>query len=97
MRKIILGLASLIAIASVASADGSAAFKKCTGCHGAHGEKAALGKSKIMNQMSKSDISTALKGYKNGTYGGPMKAIMKAQVAKLSDEDITSIAEYIGQ
>ena len=97
MRKIVLGLASLIAVASVASADGSTAFKKCAGCHGAHGEKKALGKSKVIKDMSKADITTALKGYKAGSYGGPMKAIMKGQVANLSDEAIGSIAEYIGK
>jgi cytochrome c len=59
--------------------------------------KKALGKSKVISEMSKADIAAALHGYKDGTYGGPMKGLMKGQVAKLSDADITAIAEKIGK
>ena len=45
--------------------------------------------------MSKEDIVNALEGYKKGTYGGPMKGTMKAQVAPLSDADIKALAEHI--
>ena len=69
--------------------------KACAGCHGANFEKAALGKSKIVKDMSKADIATALKGYKDGSYGGAMKGMMKGQVAKLSDEDIEAMATQI--
>ena len=72
-------------------------YAKCAGCHGAHGEKKALGKSKIIAEMSKADIVAALNGYKDGSYGGPMKGLMKGQVASLSDADITAISEKIGK
>jgi len=78
-------------------ADGGSLFKKCAGCHGATGEKVALGKSKVIKDMSKADIVVALKGYKDGTYGGSMKGLMKGQVAKLSDADIKAIADHIGK
>ena len=68
----------------------------CKGCHGAHFEKAALGRSKIVANMSSKDIATALLGYKNGTYGGMMKGIMKGQVARYSDSDLESFAQNIG-
>ena len=58
----------------------------CKGCHGANFEKVALGKSKIVSEMTKDQVSEALIGYKNDTYGGAMKGIMKAQVVKYSDE-----------
>ena len=45
--------------------------------------------------MSKSEIIKALKGYKNGSYGGAMKGLMKGQVAKLSTADIVKIATEI--
>ncbi|SFV69461.1 Cytochrome C553 (soluble cytochrome f) [hydrothermal vent metagenome] len=45
--------------------------------------------------MSKAEIETALKGYKDGSYGGAMKGVMKGQVAKLTDKDITEIATSI--
>ena len=93
MKKVIVFLA-VIGLSSVSMAD---AFKKCAGCHGAHGEKKALGKSKVIKDMSKADIVHALHGYKDGTYGGPMKGLMKGQVKSLSDADITAISEKIGK
>jgi cytochrome c553 len=36
-------------------------------------------------------------GYKDGTYGGPMKGLMKGQVATLSDADIQEIAAKIAK
>jgi len=71
--------------------------KGCVGCHGANFEKSAMGKSKKVNEMTKADIETALKGYKDGSYGGAMKGIMKGQAAKLSDDDIKGIAEKFGK
>ena len=67
----------------------------CAGCHGANFEKRAMGVSKVVKDMSKEDIIKAIKGYKDGSYGGSMKALMKSQVSALSDEDINSIATSI--
>jgi len=67
----------------------------CVGCHGANFEKVALGKSKIVKDMTKENIVKALKGYKDGSYGGAMKGVMKGQVVKLSDADIDAIASKI--
>jgi cytochrome c-type protein NapB len=67
----------------------------CKGCHGADFEKQAMGKSKVVKDMSKADIISALKGYKDGSYGGAMKGMMKGQVASLSDSDIEAIASEI--
>ncbi len=94
MKKVIIAGLMLAVTASVASAD---AYTKCAGCHGAAGEKKALNKSKIIKDMSKADIVASLKGYKDGTYGGPMKGLMKGQVASLSDADFQAIAEKIGK
>lgn len=79
--------------ASVANADAS--FAKCTACHGANGEKHALGKSQIIQGWKAQKVIAALKGYKAGTYGGAMKGVMKGQVAKLSDADIEQLAKHI--
>lgn len=97
MKKIVISVLALLALSSSVMADGAAAFKKCAGCHGATGEKAALGKSKIINTLTKKEIATALKGYQDGTYGGASKAIMKSQAAKLSETDIKEIANLIGK
>ncbi|MBN2896614.1 MAG: c-type cytochrome [Campylobacterales bacterium] len=87
----ILGLSALLL-----ANDAASAYQKCASCHGATGEKSALGKSRIINTMPKAEIKTALKGYQDGSYGGPMKALMKGQVATLSDAQIELIAEHIG-
>jgi cytochrome c553 len=82
-------------IGASAFADGAAMYKKCAGCHGAAGEKVALGKSKVIKDMSEADLNTAMNGYKDGSYGGPMKALMKGQVAKLSRDEIAELSTYI--
>lgn len=69
----------------------------CVGCHGKNFEKAALGKSKIVKDLTAAEITKALKGYKDGSYGGAMKAVMKGQVAKLSEDDIKAIADKFGK
>lgn len=92
MKKLVLAAALLVV--NVAFAD---SYAKCVACHGANGEKVALGKSKIIKDMTKDEITKALKGYKDGTYGGAMKALMKAQVASLGDADIKSISDKIGK
>ena len=77
------------------AADGAELYKKCAACHGSAGEKKALGKSRVIGELSKEELVTALKGYKEGSYGSSMKALMKGQVAKLNDEQINSLASYI--
>jgi cytochrome c-type protein NapB len=67
----------------------------CIGCHGVMFEKSAMGYSRIVNQMSKEDIIASMNGYKNGTYGGHMKALMAGQVTNLSTEEIDAFAEMI--
>jgi cytochrome c553 len=91
MKKIIL-LTTILACAAFANP-----YEKCVACHGANGEKAAMGKSKIIKDMTKADFIAALKGYKAGTYGGALKALMKGQVTTLSDSDMEAIANQIAK
>ncbi|MEA3354547.1 MAG: cytochrome C [Campylobacterota bacterium] len=85
MKKIVLGtlLCSAAAFAAVN-------LGACKGCHGANFEKVALGKSKVVANMTKQEVSDSLVGYKNGTYGGPMKGVMKGQVARYSEAELRS-------
>lgn len=94
MKKIIAGLA-LAAATTCLMADGAALFKPCAGCHGASGEKAALGKSQIIKGWGADKVSKALHGYKDGSYGGAMKGVMKGQVASLDDAKIAELSKYI--
>ena len=92
MKKIITRItlgALIVTVGSYASIAG------CLGCHGQTFEKAAMGKSKVVKDMSKEAIITALKGYKDGSYGGPMKGLMKGQVASLDDAAIEAMAAVI--
>ena len=91
MKKILL-LSSLLACVAFANP-----YAKCVACHGANGDKVALGKSKVMTELTKDEIISSLKGYQDGTYGGPMKGVMIPQVKSLSDADIEEIAERFGK
>jgi len=93
MKRVIKVMAAGALLAS--SALYASATAKCVGCHGADFGKSALGKSKIVKDMSKEDIVAALKGYQDGTYGGPMKAMMAGQVKDLDDASIQAIADEI--
>ncbi|NBL00858.1 MAG: hypothetical protein EOM50_23255 [Erysipelotrichia bacterium] len=68
---------------------------KCYSCHGSNASKQALNKSAIIAGWSKERITNALNGYKDGTYGGPMKGVMKPIATGLSEKDIKFIAEKI--
>ncbi|AXX89715.1 cytochrome C [Arcobacter suis] len=89
MKKIVI--ASLLT-ACVAFAG---SYDKCVVCHGANGEKAALGKSKVIKDMSKADFVAALKGYQNGTYGGAQKGLMVGQVKDMNEATMNEIADLI--
>ncbi len=94
MKKIALSL--LIASVSLMAADGAALYKKCAACHGAHGEKKALGKSAVIGGQPAETTEAALHGYKAGTLNAHgMGALMKGQVASYSDADIKAVSEYI--
>jgi len=84
-------------VEAVATKSGADLFKVCSSCHGANGEKKALNKSQVIQGWSEVQTSTALNGYKDGSYGAAMKGLMKGQVMKLSDEDISALAKHISE
>lgn len=83
--------------AVVAQRSGQTIFTACAACHGADASKSALGKSQIIKGWKSEKIEAALNGYKDGSYGGAMKGIMKGQVSALSADDIKAVAEYISK
>ncbi len=83
--------------AAAPAADAGVSTAACAGCHGANFEKKAMGVSKVVNTLTKDEIKTALHGYKDGSYGGSMKALMKGQVAALDDAAIEAIANKVGK
>ncbi|MDD2790493.1 MAG: cytochrome C [Sulfurimonas sp.] len=95
MKKIVIASIATLALATVSMAEVNG--KACASCHGADWSKAALGKSKIVSELPHAEIAEALKGYKAGTFGGPMKGLMKGQVAKYSDAELEAFAQTIGK
>ncbi|MDQ1297758.1 MAG: cytochrome c [Campylobacterota bacterium] len=78
------------------AADGSALYTKCVACHGAKGEKTALGKSEAITGWKADKTLDALKEYKAGTRNNKgMGPLMKGQVAAMNDADMKALAEYI--
>ena len=90
MKKIVLATTILAATFAFANP-----YAKCVACHGANGEKVALGKSKIIKDMTKEDFVASLKGYQDGTYGGATKGLMAAQVKGMDEATMNEIAATI--
>ena len=59
MKKLFI----IIALLSMSQLFANKLYQTCMGCHGLKGEKVAMGKSKIISAMSKSDIKKALLGF----------------------------------
>jgi len=95
MKKIVITSVATLALATASMAGVNS--KACAGCHGAHFEKHAMGKSRIVKDLTHAEIATALKGFKAGTYGGPMKGLMRGQVARYSDDELEAFAQTIGK
>jgi len=94
MKKILLTL--LIALTTQATADGQSLYKNCAGCHGDNGQTQALQLSALIAGQDEEKSILQLTAYKNGElnkYG--LGNIMKMQVATLSEEDISDLADYI--
>lgn len=75
--------------------NGEALYKTCASCHGQKAEKEALGKSQVIAGWDKERTIKAMNGYKDGSYGGVMKNIMKPQVENKTDAEIEALATFI--
>ena len=98
MKKVLLGLAALACLSF--AADGAEVYKKCVACHGAKADTVYLGKVPALNTQEKEYIVENMKAYKEGTVEGgkgkfAMGAVMKAQMATVSEEDMNAVADYI--
>lgn len=99
MKKIFI-LSILCAVFSQANQhntpkSGNQIYKNCVSCHGLKGDNPALGKSAPINLMDEIQISKALHGYIDETYGGELKTIMKIEAQKLTKEEIEAVSKYI--
>lgn len=100
MKKVLitLGIVGLMFSsiqANEVSSELNAKIKKCAACHGSDFTKKALNKSQIVSDFSNENLVASLKGYKDGSYGGAMKVLMKGQLNTWTDEDIVNFANYL--
>ena len=97
MKKIVLASIAALTLSSVAMAGVNGAA--CAACHGKSFEKAAMGKSKVVSDMTHAEIEKTLLGYKNtaGFGHSPMKGAMAGQVKRYSDEDLKAFSQTIGK
>ena len=83
-------------VATIADSDtaskGTKLYAGCIACHGAKGE-GGIGPS-FKGQTSEY-IASALNEYKNNIERGPQSALMYAQAAALSENDIKELSKYI--
>lgn len=86
---------STIHEATAPKVDGKALYARCVSCHGQNAEKKALNVSAIIQGWSKDQILQALQGYKDGSYGANMKAIMQGQVKNFDEKQLEALSLYI--
>ncbi len=68
---------------------------KCASCHGDMGQGVA-GNPKLAG-LSPADIESKLKDYRAGKQMGAKTAIMASAAKRLSDEEISALAAYLGE
>ena len=96
MKKTVLASIVMLTVTSVAIADVN--VRACASCHGKYFEKHAWGSSKVVRDMTHTEIAKALKGYKAGTRNKHgLGMIMHAQVAKYYDADLEAFSKTIGK
>lgn len=91
------------ATAEVASAEfsgdvekGAVVFKKCIACHGPKAEKSYLNKIPVLTTLDPNEMVENMKKYKAGELNlFKMGAVMKGQMASLSEEDMVNVTAYI--
>ncbi len=95
MKKVIL---ALFVAGSTALFAAPASFNSCVSCHGAQGERAGLGKGRALNEIPAAEMVQIMKEYKAGDrneYG--MGALMRGQMANISEAQMEEIAEFSGK
>lgn len=97
MKKLLLSLSLLVCLPGLAQAAdaeaGKAKSATCAACHGAEGIATAPVYPNLAGQ-NEAYLAASLKAYKNKERTGGMAAIMQANAAALSDEDIADLAAY---
>jgi cytochrome c len=107
MKKVLLScalLATMCVTSVLAQNNVPQSAASCISCHGQKGEKSALGKSKILNQMTPDEIKISLILLQSKTYealfdsfGGETRKIMRKNAQVLTENQIVEVANYFGK
>jgi len=97
ITKILFRNISLLTLFSLSSFANSSTLDmtKCIGCHGSHFENPAMSTSRIVKDLTKEEIYSALMGYKSESKGGAMQSVMSQQMANFSKEEIVQLTQNI--
>ncbi len=93
MKKIIIASISVLIVNSSLFATVDA--NECKACHGQNFEKAALGRSDIVANMTHGDIAVSLIDYKTTTTKDELP--MKNVVQKYTNKELKDFAQTIGK
>jgi len=85
---------SKIALSQDLAADGKKMYEQeCVSCHLANG--AGTGMYPAINKLSEEETLKLMQGYKDGSYGGNLKAIMEPFVKSKTDQQIKALVAYM--
>ena len=105
----ILKILLLVFTTSMLSANSASSvyLHKCAGCHGQHGDKTVMGKSKIIKYMKVVDIEESIYNYAAGTCKAEIEVCetknpmiqygKKAFIQSYTKEQIHTLAVYISE
>ncbi|QOR62848.1 c-type cytochrome [Sulfurovum sp. ST-21] len=99
MKKWII-IIPLVTATLLTAGSGKSIYKKeCAACHGSKGEKKALGVSHPLHGMPAKKLIALTHDYASGKKKGhPLaKSVKKRFIKKYNDNEIKSVADYIGK
>lgn len=95
MKKFLL-VALFGATTCMMAADGATLYKQCAACHGKKAEVKYMNKVPPLSTLTAEEMVKNMEGYKAGTNNQYKTGVlMKGQMARLSKEDMQTVAKYI--
>lgn len=92
-------LAAALSVSCMAGGD-SLYKSSCASCHGAQGEKSAMGKSQPIQGMKSAAVIKALEGYASGSRKSSLptaKSVKARFTGTHTDKEIQEVADYISK
>lgn len=105
MKKLWAGLSAAALLVTFGTAfaaenteDAAVLYKtRCQSCHGPDGGQSPIPGINPIKGQSSENLLNMLKGFQQGTFGGPQKQVMEGITHQLTDEQMQSLADYISK